>query len=109
MATADETLKLIEMRRAEVLHKLVSLRRRHVDEAEFGRAAAPVIDSMISDEGAISPHRTGSWTDDERAILRAAYAEFGRDRAADEAAKKLQRTKSQIRAMAGNLGIKKPW
>lgn len=109
MTTIDETLEARAQRRADVLRQLVRLRTQTPDEAEFGRLAAPMLDSMISDEAAVMPHRKGGWSDEERAILREVYAAFGNDRAAEEAAKRLARTKSQIRSMAANMGIKKPW
>ena len=109
MSTVDETLKDRDRRRAEVLRQIVRLRKQTADESEFGRLAAPVLDSMISEEAAVTVHRTGAWSDEERAILRAAYAAVDNNRAPEEAAKNLARTKAQTRPTAGHRGIKNQW
>lgn len=88
------------------MKKLVRLRKQTSNEEEFGRLAAPILDSMIADYAEVEPRRIGSWSDEERDILRSAYANFSNDAAEKEAAKKLSRTKSQIRAMAKNMGLK---
>lgn len=104
---ADGIVEMRAKRRAEALGHILRLRRQVVDEAEFGRRAAPIIDALMADEAATTPHRTGSWSDEEREILRTAFASFDRYRAVDEAAKSLSRTRTQIRSMAGNMGLKR--
>lgn len=94
-------------RRAEALSQILRLRRQVVDEAEFGRRAASIIDALIADEAATPGHRSGAWSDEEREILRAAFANFDQSSAVEEAAKSLGRTKSQIRAMAGNMRLRR--
>jgi hypothetical protein len=105
--SADGIVEMRAMRRAEALGQILRLRRQVVDEAEFGRMAAPIIDALIADDAATTPHRTGLWSDEEREILRTAFATFDGYRAVYEAAKSLSRTRTQIRSMAGNMGLKR--
>ena len=102
----DESIEALRLKQKIALRQIMELRAQFVDAAKFGMLAAPIIDALIADESATTPHRKGYWSEEEKDILRAAYSAFGSDHAADEAAKTLHRTKSQIKSMAANLRLK---
>lgn len=109
MSTVDEQSKQYEVRVRSLLRKIVKIRREAVDESEFGRLCAPIVDQFVHDNSMMVSCKRGVWTHEEEAVLRDAYASFGPAKAVEEAAKKLRRTNQQIRSKAANMGIKGRW
>jgi len=103
----DERIAQYKFNRDKALSKLIKLRVNVVDKSEFGILASQIVDDLILIEKDRISYRTGAWSDEEKSILIASYKEYGNEGGCEEAGKKLNRTKQQIRAMAGNIGVRK--
>ncbi len=105
---SENKVDLFEQRRCRALNQIISFRKSAVDDVDFGRKVTFVIAELLAHEEYGRP-REGWWDDDERAILKEAFANNADSSdAAIEAGKKLFRTRRQILSMAGNLRLKKP-
>lgn len=103
--TADQWLAYANALRNNALSKVRLLRRQFPDAEEFGRHAAPVIDSLVNELAAGPDLRGGRWDDSEREFLRAAYEGRSGEDAMIVAQQNIMRTRSQIYSMARNMGL----
>jgi hypothetical protein len=97
-------------RRALALLAIFKLRREIADEVEFGRKVAPIIDMLIAEEESGGRPEYGAWSDEEKRVLKESFAKFSSNRdAIDDVCSKINRTVSQVRAMAKNIGVYRPY
>ena len=82
--------------------------RERLQFSTEGRLLLANAESAIN--ASVSARRTnGSWSEDERQVMREVFAAGYSSEAVVEACKRLSRDKSQVRAMAGNMKLRVPF